>query len=75
MEFGPCFSGEDFMFQLPAHSKVAPGCRSDSVLDFKAEIVVAVNTGSKMYEVIDEFKIMTVKSNLGLESRILRLIR
>lgn len=40
------------------------------MLDFKIDIVVAVNTGSKIGEVIYEFKVMFVNKDIWMKPRL-----
>lgn len=48
-------------------SKVAYAGKNDSVVDFKADIFGVVDGGSKIYEILYNFKVMTVSS--GVEDK------
>nr|WP_208892306.1 hypothetical protein [Vibrio anguillarum] len=65
VEFDFGSSREDFTFQLPTQSIVAPVGKSDSALDFEADIVGVVDAGSQVYEIIYDFEVMTVNSDVG----------
>lgn len=48
VKFGLFSSKDDFSFQVPLQSKVGTADKSDSALDFNADIVVDVTTISKI---------------------------
>lgn len=50
VEFSLC--GRERILLLSTHSKVAPLGKNDSTLDFNADVVVGINTGTKIDEII-----------------------
>lgn len=47
------------LLQLAIQFKVAPAGKNDSALDLQANIVLGVNTGSTINEIICDFKLLT----------------
>lgn len=66
VDFALCSSREDFLFHIPTQFKVDPVGESTFALNFKADIIVGVNIGFKIGEIIYNRKVMTITNSLSL---------
>ena len=49
---------------MPIETKIAPVDKSYSALDFRADVVVCVNDGAKVYKLLDNIEIIAVSRDL-----------
>ena len=54
---------------MPIETKIAPGGKSYSALDFQADVVVCVKGSAKVYKCLDNIDIIAVSSDLRPHTR------